>query len=63
MVSYDKNFGAYLESLGMPSFLIPIIKGIAEKVTIAPSSDPNGVWNIYTKTGEQTRRITAQQTN
>ena len=50
LVSFS-NVGPYMESLGVPSFVIPLIKGMSQVVTFETPDEPNGEWVMATETG------------
>jgi hypothetical protein len=50
LVSYDESYGDYLRSMGIPFFIVPLIMGSAEVMTVKVTDD--GHWNIHTKTGQ-----------
>ena len=45
------NLGPYLETLGIPSFVIPLIKGMSQVVTFETPDEPGGEWVMGTETG------------
>ena len=52
MVSFS-NIGPYMESLGAPSFVIPLIKGMSQVVTFETPNEPEGEWVMSTETGRK----------
>ncbi len=55
MVSYDKGFGPYLEAMGIPSFIVSLIKGAAEKLHVTPPAEPGGEWHMKSVSDLMTR--------
>jgi hypothetical protein len=51
LVSYDEHYSDYLKGLGIPFFVIPLILGSKETVTITKHGDHV---KIKTKTGTST---------
>ena len=47
------NLGPYLETLGIPSFVIPLIKGMSQVVTFSTPDEPGGEWVMGTETGKE----------
>ena len=47
------NVGPYMESLGVPSFVIPLIKGMSQVVTFETPDEPDGEWVMGTETGRK----------
>ena len=42
-----------MESLGVPSFVIPLIKGMSQVVTFETPDEPDGEWVMGTETGRK----------
>ena len=51
MVSFS-NVGPYFEAIGVPSFVIPLIKGMSQVVTFEAPDEPDGEWIMGTETGK-----------
>ena len=51
LVSFS-NLGPYMESIGVPSFVIPLIKGMSQVVTFETPDEPGGEWVMATETGK-----------
>ena len=51
MVSFS-NWGPYLEAIGMPSFIILLIKGMSLVMTFEAPDEPDGEWIIRIDTGK-----------
>ncbi len=51
-MSYDENYESYLKSMGIPFFVVPIILGASESLTVEATSDPEGIWTLTTKNGK-----------
>ena len=50
LVSYDESYEDYLKAMGLPFFVIPMILGNSETLTITVSNE--GDWKIVTKNGK-----------
>ena len=51
MVSFS-NLDQYFGALGIPSFVIPLIKGMSQVVTFEIPDEPEGEWVMGTETGK-----------
>ncbi len=50
-MSYDEDYETFLKGMGIPFFVVPIIMGMTEKLTIEASNDPDGLWTMTTTNG------------
>ncbi len=51
-MSYDENYSDYLKGMGIPFFVVPMILGSKETITITKPDDPDdGFWSFMTETG------------
>ena len=41
-----------MEAIGVPSFVIPLIKGMSQVVTFEAPEEPDGEWLMGTETGK-----------
>jgi hypothetical protein len=52
LASYEKNYEDYLIGMGMPGFVAKLILSAKEVITYTEPKESDGLWTIFTKTGE-----------
>jgi hypothetical protein len=52
LVSYSDTYTDYLSALGMPAFVVSLMKSVREVITFKQPEEEHGLWTMITKTGE-----------